>query len=222
MADRWWLGRLPDVGEDASHRESLCDKGGNTRNVRCLSNRRCHSSVAIATALSVNPPASDTSETARRYVSSIETYDLYLRGMDHMGRRGLGDMQTARASFRQATDADPGFARAYRSLAVAYARHSRRPPYETGDGVFRPEARGYSATVVPRSISMTENVENLILDHLRHIPPMRIIRRLPLTSPTSRSPVKSSTPAAWAPLTSVIELHGPEADPSATMRSLAI
>lgn len=53
---------------------------------------------------------------------SIAAYDELLRGLESYGRRTPEDNRIARDHFEQAIALDPGFARAYAGLAVAWSR----------------------------------------------------------------------------------------------------
>ena len=57
----------------------------------------------------------------RRYETSVEAYDLYLRGRAFEVRPALSGMSEAIPPFEQTIAKDPSFAPAYAGLAVAYA-----------------------------------------------------------------------------------------------------
>lgn len=59
-----------------------------------------------------------------RYFPSIEAYDLFLRGLDHYGRRSFDDLAQAKSYYQQAIDLDPKFARAYANLGLIHLRHA--------------------------------------------------------------------------------------------------
>lgn len=61
---------------------------------------------------------------ARRYTASMEAYDYFLRGLDHYGRRGFDDVESAKAFYEKAIALDPGFARAHANLGLVYARQA--------------------------------------------------------------------------------------------------
>ncbi len=58
----------------------------------------------------------------RSYVTSIQAYDEFLRGIDFYGRRSEADVRAAMAHFQRAIELDPRFARAYSGLALTYTR----------------------------------------------------------------------------------------------------
>ena len=65
---------------------------------------------------------------AKRYTRSLEAYDNFLRGQALFLVRRTEDNEQARAYFRKALELDPGFARAYASLAMTYALEFRLRP----------------------------------------------------------------------------------------------
>jgi DNA-binding winged helix-turn-helix (wHTH) protein/TolB-like protein/Tfp pilus assembly protein PilF len=65
---------------------------------------------------------------AKRYTRSLEAYDSFLRGRALFLVRRTEDNEQARAYFRKALELDPGFARAYASLAMTYALEFRLRP----------------------------------------------------------------------------------------------
>jgi TolB-like protein/Flp pilus assembly protein TadD/predicted Ser/Thr protein kinase len=75
--------------------------------------------------------ASMKQNLARRYATSSEAYQLYLKGRFSFNRRTLQDNQEAVRLFQQATAKDPSFALAYAGLADAYieiAERGDQPP----------------------------------------------------------------------------------------------
>lgn len=59
-----------------------------------------------------------------RYVPGIAAYDVFLRGLDHYGRRSFDDLELAASYYRQAMELDPRFARAYANLGLVHLRHA--------------------------------------------------------------------------------------------------
>lgn len=55
------------------------------------------------------------------YTASAEAHDLYLRGLFHWNRRSASDLALAVRFFEEATALDPGYARAWAGMALAYA-----------------------------------------------------------------------------------------------------
>ncbi len=78
----------------------------------------------IVSAMEVELAPADRQRLNSNYIASVEAYDEFLRGLDYHGRRSPDDSLSARAHFRKAIDLDPGFARAYAGLALAYSRDS--------------------------------------------------------------------------------------------------
>jgi DNA-binding winged helix-turn-helix (wHTH) protein/TolB-like protein/cytochrome c-type biogenesis protein CcmH/NrfG len=62
---------------------------------------------------------------ARRYTSSLEAYEYFLRGQAALLVRESANNAAARELFRQAIALDPAFARAYAGLALTYAADYR-------------------------------------------------------------------------------------------------
>ena len=74
--------------------------------------------TALAPALRGAPATAMSTE--RRGTRDAEAYDFYLHGRYYWSRRGVANLNRAIGYFRQATAADPGFARAHAGLALAY------------------------------------------------------------------------------------------------------
>ncbi len=72
---------------------------------------------------------------ARRYTSSLEAYDLFLRAQALFLARGPAENREARSLYRKAVEIDPRFARAYAGLAMTYAidHRLRGAPPEPGE-----------------------------------------------------------------------------------------
>ncbi len=81
-------------------------------------------SARIVSAMEVELAPADRRRLSRNYIASVEAYDEFLKGLDHHGRRSPDDSLLAKTHFRKAIELDPGFARAYASLALAYSRDS--------------------------------------------------------------------------------------------------
>jgi len=65
---------------------------------------------------------------AKRYTSSLEAYDDFLRAQSLFLVRGDEENERARALYRKALELDPKFARAYAGLAMTYAMEYRLRP----------------------------------------------------------------------------------------------
>jgi eukaryotic-like serine/threonine-protein kinase len=80
----------------------------------------------------------------RRYDIDMEAYELFLKGRDLLGRRGIPSLEQAAAVFEQVLARDPGFAPAYAGLANAYALMalptSSTLAFEAAGRVLRPAA----------------------------------------------------------------------------------
>ncbi len=88
----------------------------------------------IVSALQVELAPADQRRLARNHEASVAAYDELLQGNDHYGRRSFQDNELAKDHYRRAIELDPGFARAYAALALAYSR-------DAVDG-WEPSARG--------------------------------------------------------------------------------
>jgi len=77
---------------------------------------------AIATALSVRLTGSDVpTRLAERPTEDFEAYQLYLKGQYLLATRQRAELHRAVQYFVEATQRDPGFARAYAGLSSAYS-----------------------------------------------------------------------------------------------------
>jgi TolB-like protein/DNA-binding winged helix-turn-helix (wHTH) protein/Tfp pilus assembly protein PilF len=78
----------------------------------------------IVSAMQIELAPADQQRLSRNYIASIEAYNEFLKGLDQYGRRSPDSSLLAKAHFRKAIELDPGFARAYAGLALAYSRDS--------------------------------------------------------------------------------------------------
>ena len=74
----------------------------------------------VVSALQIELSTGDRKRLVRDYATSIEAYDVFLRGLDHYGRRSGEDNKLAKEFFERAIAIEPGYARAYASLALTY------------------------------------------------------------------------------------------------------
>ncbi len=74
----------------------------------------------VVTALRVELSSGDRQRLFRNYANSVEAYDWFLRGQDHYARRSGEDNALAKEFFERAINIEPGFARAFASLALTY------------------------------------------------------------------------------------------------------
>jgi TolB-like protein/cytochrome c-type biogenesis protein CcmH/NrfG len=84
----------------------------------------------------------------RRYETSIEAYDLYLRGRGFEVRPSLGGIRQAAPLFEETVARDPAFAPAYAGLAVTYAAQSgfdKFEPQERADQLVKMRASAAKA-----------------------------------------------------------------------------
>lgn len=59
-------------------------------------------------------------QVAKSYTADPEAYQLYLKGIYHWNKRTGDELRQAVSLFQQAIDKDPGYAKAYGGLAMAY------------------------------------------------------------------------------------------------------
>jgi len=76
----------------------------------------------VVSVLQVELSSGDRQRLIKDYATNIEAYDLFLRGLDHFGRRSGEDSVLAKEFFESAIAIAPNFARAYASLALAHTR----------------------------------------------------------------------------------------------------
>ena len=79
----------------------------------------------IVSTLSLKLTEEEKKRVARRYTSSIQAYDHFLRGQALYTQRSSNDNLLARAQLQQAIELDPNFARAYSTLALSYVDEYR-------------------------------------------------------------------------------------------------
>jgi adenylate cyclase len=114
----------------------------------------------IVSALQVELAPADQRRLARNHEASVAAYDELLQGNDHYGRRSFDDNELAKDHYRRAIELDPGFARAYAALALAYSR-------DAVDG-WRPAARGSmerAAALVDQAMKLDPNVPQIYFVH---------------------------------------------------------
>ena len=90
------------------------------RDVRDVIDLQSDLAGAIASQIQIRLTAEEREDLARVHAVTPEAYDKYLKGRYHWNRRTKGDLESARALFQQAIDADPRFALAYAGLADTY------------------------------------------------------------------------------------------------------
>jgi TolB-like protein/Tfp pilus assembly protein PilF len=69
----------------------------------------------------------------RRYETSTEAYDLYLRALALVRQRGLSGVNESIGPFQQVIAKDPSFAPAYAGLAAAYASRSAEDRFDRAE-----------------------------------------------------------------------------------------
>jgi len=86
---------------------------------------------------------------AKRYTSSLEAYDHFLRGQALFLVRRTEDNQRARARFTKAIELDPKFARAYAGLAMTHAMD------------YRYQASAESSAALTRALQLAETAREI-------------------------------------------------------------
>lgn len=71
--------------------------------------------------------AGDETGITKKYTSSNEAYQLYLKGRYQWSRRTKDDLLNAIGNYRQAIELDPSFALAYAAIAEAYNSMGKNP-----------------------------------------------------------------------------------------------
>ncbi len=79
--------------------------------------------------------AGDEKGITKKYTSSNEAYQLYLKGRYHWSKRTKDDLNKSVESFKQAIDLDPNFALAYVGMAEAYNSMAKDPEVAPKDAV---------------------------------------------------------------------------------------
>jgi non-specific serine/threonine protein kinase len=80
-------------------------------------------SEKIAQALRVSLTESQKQSLAKKPTDDLRAYDFYMRGSDHLLRKGRKNNDAAIQMFEHALSIDPDFSLAYLGLAEAYAYH---------------------------------------------------------------------------------------------------
>lgn len=75
----------------------------------------------LVEAMSITLSKEERRRLARRYTTSVEAYDIFLRGQEAYVRLNPGDNVRAQEFYREAIAKDPHFARAYAALALTYS-----------------------------------------------------------------------------------------------------
>jgi TolB-like protein len=121
-------------------------------------------SAHIVEALRVALGTSEVIQTAGRPTDNLDAYEDYLRGRHFWQRRGDENIRKAIELFEGATQADPGFARAWSSLAAA---HLTLPTYsDEPENIHYPLALEYANKALELDASMAES-HAVIADLLR-------------------------------------------------------
>lgn len=74
----------------------------------------------VSTKLKSKLSGASEKQVTKEYTSDPEAYQLYLKGIYHWNKRTGDELKQAISLFQQAIDKDPGYAKAYGGLALAY------------------------------------------------------------------------------------------------------
>ena len=80
----------------------------------------------IAAVLEVKLTAKEQNRLAQKETTSIQAYDAFVKGWDHLHRETPDDLVQAISLFREAIELDPMYSRAHAALAWAYLSSSLR------------------------------------------------------------------------------------------------
>jgi eukaryotic-like serine/threonine-protein kinase len=91
---------------------------------------------------------------AKKYTSSNEAYQLYLKGRFHWAKRTKDEMQKSIEAYKQAIEIDPKFALAYVGIAYSYNSMGKNPDVAPKDAI--PFAKAAAARALELDPSLAE------------------------------------------------------------------
>jgi serine/threonine-protein kinase len=98
--------------------------------------------------------AGDETGITKKYTSSNEAYQLYLKGRFHWAKRTKDDLQKSIEAYKQAIEIDPTFALAYVGIAYAYNSMGKNPDSAPKDAI--PFAKAAAARALELDPSLAE------------------------------------------------------------------
>ena len=107
----------------------------------------------VVSVLQVELSSGDRQRLIKDYATNIEAYDLFLRGLDHFGRRSGEASVLAKEFFEAAIAIAPNFARAYASLALAHTR-----AVFDGRGISRNESLAIAESLARKAHQLDEKL----------------------------------------------------------------
>ena len=107
----------------------------------------------VVSVLQVELSSGDRQRLIKDYATNIEAYDLFLRGLDHFGRRSGENSVLAKEFFEAAIAIAPNFARAYASLALAHTR-----AVFDGRGISRNESLATAESLARKALQLDEKL----------------------------------------------------------------
>ena len=143
--------RLTDAREDRNRWAERYD-----RELSDIFRMQDEITARVVAALEIELAPGERQRLTRRYVTSVEAYDEFLRGLDLMGRRSGGENDMAKTHFEQAIALEPRFARAHAGLAQAYAQDA---VYNRGPKVTQSLAR--AETLARKGLEIDDTLPQL-------------------------------------------------------------
>ncbi|HEX3100152.1 MAG TPA: tetratricopeptide repeat protein, partial [Pyrinomonadaceae bacterium] len=95
----------------------------------------------------------DEKAITKKYTTSNDAYQLYLKGRFHWARRTKDDLLKAIDSYKQAIDIDPNFALAYVGMAEAYNSMGKDPDAAPAETIPKGKAAAMSALQIDPSLA---------------------------------------------------------------------
>jgi TolB-like protein len=114
----------------------------------------------VAGALAVKIDNARLGHARRKEFASLEAYDCWLRGMDHLRRGTIADDARARQFFERALALDPNYARAHAGVSLSYFNEWSCQAWERWD---ENEQRAFAAARHALALDETDAVVHVVL-----------------------------------------------------------
>lgn len=118
----------------------------------------------VAALLAIRVDDTELARARRRPLSSLEVYECWVRGLDHLKRGTVEDDQLARGLFERALEDDPGFARAWVGLSLTHFNEWSCQAWESWD---EKERRAFEAAHQAAKLDTTDALAQIILGRIR-------------------------------------------------------
>lgn len=120
----------------------------------------------VVSAMAVELTKEDRERVAQRGTGNAQAYDVFLKGWQHYQRQTPEDFRAAIGHFRQATELDPKYGRAYAALAAIHWEAYRRY-WSQAIGVPRPYLRAeeFLARAAQNPTPLAHQVASAMLTH---------------------------------------------------------